>query len=409
VRYILEGSVGHADKRIRVGVELIDATTDAHVWTSSYDRDLSDIFAVQDEIARNVADSLGSRIGVRTRVAAARTEQPAVYEAYLTGSSLVYRRTSDGLRGALEAFQRAIVQDSGYAPAYAGLASAYLYWGIYSYNGIDLYEAWGRGLAMADRAIALDSSLADAYAVRGIIGTFAWAPADSVAADLTRAIGLQPNSANAHQWYGQFLSRDGRYEEGLAQSREAAALDPLAPGVRMGYSAVALVAHRYDVAAREAERAATLQPGLMLAHWQRALGYLLSGNAAQCTEVRLGPYIGLHAVCLHAIGRHTEAAQIIDSLRAAFVGGTAGDSTFSPVVAARGLASYFAWTGNAAESLAWLERAYALSPIGGDVREIASGMYDKVQNDPAFKAGIERLHTNVYLRVSRERARHRVR
>jgi len=211
--------------------------------------------------------------------------------------------------------------------------------------------------------------------------------------------------ANAPQWYGNFLSREGRFDEALAQAAQAVALDPLAPGVRLAHSAAALAAHRYDIAAHEAERAATLMPGLMLAHWQQALGYLLSGDAARCAAVRLGPYVALHAVCLHALGQQAAAARIVDSLRTVFLFGTAGDSTFSPVLAARGLASYFAWTGNARESLAWLERAYALSPMGGEPRELASGMYDKVRDDPGFKAGIERLHADVFQRVERERRR----
>lgn len=110
-------------------------------------------------------------------------------------------------------------------------------------------------------------------------------------------------------------------------------------------------------------------------------------------------------MCLHSLGRVQEAAQIADSLRAAFTAGTAGDSLFSPVIAARGLAEYCAWTGNAEESLAWLQRAYAISPEGEDFTVMASGLYDKVRNDPRFKAGLQQAHTEVYDRVRRARLR----
>jgi TolB-like protein len=107
VRHILEGSVRHAGNRIVVRVDLIDARTDAHVWVSSYDRALTDVFAVQEEIARQVADSLVSTVGVRPAVGrVARTEHPEAYAAYLAGRSLLYRRTREGFRGALEQFQR---------------------------------------------------------------------------------------------------------------------------------------------------------------------------------------------------------------------------------------------------------------------------------------------------------------
>src|SRR2546427_857752 len=109
VRYIVEGSVRHEGKRIRVAVYLIDATTDAHVWASTYPRSLTDVFAVQEEIARHVADSLVSAVGIRRTIShVSRTEHPGAYEAYLSGRSLLYRRTREGLRGALEQFQRAI-------------------------------------------------------------------------------------------------------------------------------------------------------------------------------------------------------------------------------------------------------------------------------------------------------------
>jgi serine/threonine-protein kinase len=404
VRHILEGSVRHAGNRIRVAVDLIDATTDAHVWASSYDRDLTDVFAVQEEIARNVADSLVSTVGVRPTVGhVSRTEHPEAYAAYLGGRYLMYRRTREGLRGALEQFQRAIAEDSTYAPAYAGLASAYSLWVFYNYRGIDLYEAFGRAAAMADRAITLDPDLAEAYAARALTMTRAWAPAEGIAGDFNRALELRPNSADVHQWYAVFLSLQGRHEESLAEAERAVALDPLAPGIHIGFSSEALAARRYDVATQEAARSIALEPGLMLAHARRALADLLSGNTAGCATLGLGPYVGVRALCLYSSGRAQEAAQVADSVGSAFTAGTVGDSTFSPVLAAQGLAEYYAWTGNAAESLAWLERAYALSPEGEDSRVIASGIYDKVRSDPRFKAGVEAAHTQIYDRVRRAR------
>jgi len=404
VRHILEGSIRHEGHRIRVAVDLIDATTDAHVWASTYDRDLTDVFAVQEEVARHVADSLVSAVGVRPTIGrVARTERPGAYEAYLAGRSLVYRRTREGLRGALAQFQQAIAQDSAYAPAYAGLASVYSLWVFYAYPGIDLYGAEGRAVAMADGAIALDSDLAEAYAARGRAMTRAWAPAEPIAVDFKRALELRPNSADVHQWYANFLSREGRHDEALAEVERAVALDPLAPGVRIAFSFVALAARRYNVAAQEAARTLALEPGLMRAREHQALGDLLLGHADRCATLSLGPYVGVRAMCLYSLGRVREAAQIADSLRAAFTAGPVSDSMSSPVLAARGLAEYAAWTGNPGQSLAWLERAYALSPEGEDFRAIASGLYDKVRNDPRFQAGLQQAHTHIYDRVRRAR------
>jgi serine/threonine-protein kinase len=405
VRHVLEGSVRHAGNRIRVAVDLIDATTDAHVWASSYNRDLTDVFKVQEEIARHVADSLVSTVGVRQTIArVVRTEHPGAYEAYLRGRSLVYRRTREGLRGALGQFQQAIAQDSAYAPAYAGLASVYQLWSFYAYPGLDFYDAYGRAIAAADRALALDPDLAEAYAARGRAMTLAWAPAESTEVYFKRALELRPNSPDVHQWHAGFLlTREGRYDEAIAEAERAVSLDPLAPGVRLALSTVALAARRYDVAAREAARVAAIEPSLMGARVYQALGDLLSGNPARCATLKLGPYAGVRAMCLYSLGRVEEAASIADSLRTAFRAGTMSDSVFSPAITARGLAEYYAWTGRAEESLAWLERAYAISPEGEDFRVIASGIYDKIRNDPRFQAGLQRERTQIYDRVRRAR------
>ncbi len=408
VRHILEGAVQHAGARIRVAVDLIDASTDTHIWATSYDRNLTDMFAVQDEIAKTVADSLGSLIGTVTTVGrVSQTEHPGAYAAYQAGRYLLYRRTREALRGALEQFHQAIAQDSAYGPAYGGLASAYTVWIIYGYGGIDLYEAAGRALAMADRAIALDTTVAEAYDARGFTLTFAWAPPAPLAVDFQRALALEPNSANAHQWYSVLLARQGRSEDALTEAQRAVALDPLAPGVRIAVARAAIAARRYELVEEAAGQALTLEPGLVRAQWYLAIADLLSGNASRCATRTLGPYGALRALCLQSLGRGQEASRIADSLSGVFAAGTAGDSIFSAAITARGLAEYHAWAGNAAECLTWLERAYALSPDGEDFAAIASGLYDKVKDDPQFRTGLERIRAQMYARVQHERRKAR--
>ena len=405
VRHILEGSVRHAGSRIRVAVDLIDATTDGHVWASSYDRDLTDVFSVQQEIARHIADSLVKTVGVRPSMRrVARTEDPGAYEAYLSGRSLIYQRTPEALRGALTQFERAIADDSSYAPAYAGLAMVYAVWPVYDYTGIDLYDSYGRAVALADRAIALDSTSAEGYIARGYTLTMAGGPSDQIVADFRQALELGPSSANVHQWYAQFLSREGRHDEALSEMDRAVSLDPLAPGVRTGYAAVAYAARRYDLAERQASLASEFAPSLMLAREQQAIARLLAGHADRCIGLKLGAYVGLRAMCLHSVGRVREAAQLVDSLSAAISGGRYADSTFGPAIALRTLAEYFAWIGRARESVAWIERTFAASPVGEDFRHSASGIYDKIRAYPGFQASLQRARSRAYQRV--QRARH---
>jgi hypothetical protein len=155
----------------------------------------------------------------------------------------------------------------------------------------------------------------------------------------------------------------------------AVSLDPLAPGVRTGYASIAFAARRYDMAERQASLAAAFEPSLMFARAQQAIARLLTGQAERCVELKLGPYVGVRAMCLHSMGRVREAAQLADSLRAAISRGGAVDSTFGPAIAPRTLTEYFAWIGRAEESVEWIERAFAVSPIGEDPRLSASGIY----------------------------------
>jgi hypothetical protein len=131
----------------------------------------------------------------------------------------------------------------------------------------------------------------------------------------------------------------------------------------------------------------------------QALGDLLSGHPERCLTQELGPYVGVRALCLHSTGKVREAALLADSLGAAFTAMAAGNSTYSPVLVARTLAQYYAWIGSVEESLSWLERAFALSPVGEDFIVIASAIYDRVRADPRFQAGLQRLNVQIYDRV----------
>ena len=400
VQHILEGSVRHADNRVRVTVDLIDARTDAHVWSSRYDRDLTDLFAVQEEIARNVADSLVSAVSGQMLSSRIRSYDPAAYAAYLEGRTLLYRRTREGLRGAVALFQQAIAQDSTFAPAYASLASAYYLLVIYQYGGVDYLSAYTRALELANRAVALDSNLGEGFAIRGLTLARGWGPSARIAADFARALDLLPNSADVHQWRSHFLSREGRNEEAFAEAQRAVALDPLSPGARVSSAISALTVKRYDMAIAEAERVAALEPSLARPRMVEAAADILSGNFARCLTRNLSAFRGMRAICLHALGRGPEAERTVDSVKAQIQSGIAADSSFVASRAIQGLAQYYAWLGDAEQSLAWLERAYAVTPEGEDFRMLATSLYDKVRNDPRFRAGLTRIRAAIYARFS---------
>jgi TolB-like protein len=384
VDHVLEGSARRAGGRVRVNAQLIAAKTDAHLWARTYERDLKDVFRVQEEIAADVSRALLASVqGLRPLGAGSRTAQPAAYDAYLRGTYWRQMRTRDGLLRAMQAFQEALAADSAYAPAYAGLSSALtLFINFQHSGGPEPVPALARAIVLADRAIALDSNLAEGFAARGFALFQVGVSSDAAVRDLARAVALRPNSGEAHAFQASALSDAGRDEDALADAQTATDLDPLAPGLHIAFSSTALGARRYDVALREARRAGVLETALLPLRIRfEGLALLLLGRAGECLALDLGSQPYLKGMCLEALGRHGEAAASIDSLAAAIRAGRA--SWASP----EGLAMYYAWVGDVDASLHWYEAAYRVV----QPRMLRSGTFDKVRNDARFRAGIERL------------------
>ncbi len=384
VDHVLEGSARRAGGRVRVNAQLIAAKTDAHLWARTYERDLKDVFRVQEEIAGDVSRALLASVqGLRPLSPGSRTEQPAAYDAYLRGTYWRQQRTRDGLLRAMQAFQEALAVDSLYAPAYAGLSSALSLFVLYQYSGgPEPVTALARAIVLADRAIALDSSLAEGFAARGWALTNAGVSVDTAIRDLARAVALRPNSGQAHSFYVAALGDAGRYEDAVAEAQTATELDPLAPAFHIALSSAELGARRYDVALREARRAGVLETAPLPVRIRfEGLALLLLGRPAECLALNLGDQQYLKAMCLDALRRHREAAAIVDSLAAAVRAGRATWAT------PEGLGMYYAWLGDVEASLRWYGAAYRAVQI----RFLRSGVFDRVRDDARFRAGIERL------------------
>jgi len=383
VDHVLEGSARRAGGRVRVNAQLIAAKTDAHLWAKTYERDVKDIFRVQEEIAADVSRALLASVqGLRPLGAGSRTERPAAYDAYLRGTYWRQLRTRDGLLRAMQAFEEALGIDSAYAPAYAGLSSALsLFINFQHPDGPEPVPALARAIVLADRAIALDPGLAEGFTARGFAFINGAAlSSDAALRDLARAVALRPNSGEAHAFTANALSDAGRNEDALAEAQTATDLDPLAPGFHIGFSSAALGARRYDVALREARRAAIMVT-VPIRLRNEGLALLLLGRPGDCVALDLGDQHYLRAMCLEALGRHREAAAIVDSLAAAVRDGRA---TW-PVP--EGLGMYYAWLGDVDGSLHWYEAATRVVRPG----LVRSGVFDRVRNDARFRAGIERL------------------
>ena len=390
VDHVLEGSARRAGGRVRVNAQLIAAKTDAHLWAKTYERDLKDVFRVQEEIAADVSRALLASVqGLRPLGAGSRTAQSAAYDAYLRGTYWRQQRTRDGLLRATQAFEAALAVDSAYAPAYAGLSSALSLFVIFQYpGGPEPIAAFARAIALADRAIALDSNLAEGFTARGLAFNGAAVSPDAALQALARAVALRPNSGEAHAFAANALSDAGRDEDALAEHQTAADLDPLAPGFHVGFSSAALGARRYDVALREARRAGVMVTSSLRIR-NEGLALLLLGRPGDCLALDLDAQQYLKAMCLEALGRRREAAAIADSLTAAVRAGRAA----WPVP--EGLGMYYAWLGEVDASLHWYEAAPMVVRAG----LVRSGVFDRVREDPRFQAGMARLGERNWARL----------
>jgi adenylate cyclase len=227
VRNVVEGSVRRSGERLRVTAQLISVADGYHVWSETYERDVADVFAIQEDVATRVAEALSVRIGGRS-LAKTPPRDPRAYELYLTGRQLFAMRTEPSLRRAIEHFEHSLALSPSYAPALSGLADALTLLTTYGFETSP--EIIERAREAAQAAIRADSSLGEAHASLGrqqyAGGTWDWDEADR---QLKRALELSPSYALAHMWRADTLMARGRAPEASAELRRALELDPFSP------------------------------------------------------------------------------------------------------------------------------------------------------------------------------------
>jgi TolB-like protein/Tfp pilus assembly protein PilF len=279
--YILEGSVRRDADRVRITSQLVRASDQTHLWAENYDRNLRDVLALQSDVAQSIAREIRLALPAReqARLSSLRPVNPEAYEAYLKGRSLWYERTVKTLRRSIEYFQRAIEKEPNYASAYAGLADAYGLLAIVPWHGLSSGEAMPKAKAMAQKALEIDSSLAEAYSSLAMVlhrYDWDWHGAEQ---NYRRAIELNPNSTRAHLWYAWLLMTMGRPDEGLNEIKEAEEvtrrIDPLGlVDIRATLAESFYVAQQYDRAIEECRRAFELNPNYFLLHYVLGRSYV---------------------------------------------------------------------------------------------------------------------------------------
>jgi TolB-like protein/DNA-binding winged helix-turn-helix (wHTH) protein/Tfp pilus assembly protein PilF len=247
VDVVLEGAVLRSGNRIRITTQLVEASTDRHIWAQSYERDLGDVLALQDELARAVATAVKIKLSPEEQngLAKVRSVNPEAYEAYLKGRYEWNEWTEEHLWRSVENFEQATRKDPGYAPAWAGLSDSYSLLALFDF--VPHQAGMERSRVAALKALELDDTLSEAHVSLASARLWEW---DWPAAEkeLQRAIALDPNNAMAHQWYGYLLSALTRFDEAIAEMERAAELDPLSPNKQNSLGATFYRAGRYDEA-----------------------------------------------------------------------------------------------------------------------------------------------------------------
>jgi TolB-like protein/DNA-binding winged helix-turn-helix (wHTH) protein/Flp pilus assembly protein TadD len=357
---IVEGTVLRSGDRVRITAQLIDATADKHLWSQSYEGELKDTLALQNQVARAIADQIRIKLNPQEQAALkiARVVNPEAYESYLKGRYFWNKRTPDSLKVALAYFNQAIDEDPNYAQAYSGLADTYALLGDWQYAVMTPKEAFPRAKAAAIKALELDSTLSEAHnSLAFCFDAFDW-DLESAGKEFQRSIELNPGYATAHHWYAWHLSLLGRYDEALEEMRKAKNLDPLSLIINADLAELLVIAHFYDESIIQSRATIAMDPNFALAHNQLAQAYLqkhmnveaiaelqkaveLSGGSPTCVANLARAYA--------ASGKTSEAVKVLGDLKNHSNRGYSDASEVAVVYAA---------LGDKDQAMHWLEIGY---------------------------------------------------
>jgi adenylate cyclase len=321
---VLEGSVRKAGDKIRISVQFVDTLNEEPQWTREYDREIKDVFTIQSDIARHVAEAvrdhlLGGAIEGKERRATSSTE---AYINYLRGRQFWNRRTEESLRRAIWFFEDALESDKNYAQAFTGLADSHATLALLEF--MSPHETYPKAKEAAERALSLDPQLAEAHTSLGLIKfqyEWDWKGAE---AEFREAIRLNPSYAPAHHFFADYLKALGRFEEALEEIEKAQELDPLSLAINTGVGHVLYLSGQYDEAIEQYKKAVELDPSFMLTHVWFGRPYLEKGMFTEAiaeleTAVKLSGESTLALAMLgHGMasaGHRDEAMEILEILK----------------------------------------------------------------------------------------------
>ena len=387
---VVEGTVMHSGDRVRITAQLIEASTDHHLWAASYDRDLQNVLSMQEEVTRAIVSEVRVKLTAQeqARLASMHPINPEAFQLWLKGRYYWYKLNPEGLQKAIEYFQQALEKDPAYAPAYAGLADSYNL--LAFFNVFPPREVMPKAKAAAVKALELDDNLAEAHVSLGWAGFTYDLDWPAAGKHFERAIVLNPAYPLAHSYYSLYLGALGRPEESLTEAKRALDLDPVSPAINHYVIVQLYLARRFDEAIEQCRKTLELDPSFTPVHGTLAEVYSAKGmyrealaeyeeySALSGGSPRSTAFVGY----AHArLGQRSQAFRVLEQLRAA---------SKQKYVPALSFAIVYVGLGEKEQAFLWLEKAYDERTNSLAYLKVQA-TWDPLRSDPRFADLVRRI------------------
>jgi adenylate cyclase len=396
VKTVLEGSVRKSGNRLRITVQLVNAADGYHLWSERYDREMKDIFDVQDEITLAVMDALKVKLLGEEKVVLLKryTDNTEAYELYLKGRYHLHKHTADGWIKAIEFFEKVIKNEPEYAPAYASLSTVLAFCWVFGVLSAD--ETIPRWKAATVRSLQIDDSLDEAHTAFGQLHFYYEWNWEEAEREYLRAIAINPNNAEVHHQYGLFLVCRERFGEAMSEGLRALELDPLSLLVNLQIGWIYLHTGRLDDVIRQDRNMLEIEPKFQGAYWQMGIAYVAKGMYEEALDAyRKALALGSYQNVLSSIGavsadldRRDEALEVLNQLL---------EMRQRQPVTAFNIARVYCRLGEIDKAIEWLgkavdERNGELVFLNAETRTGTGNIFGKeIRNDPRYQDVVRRL------------------